>query len=375
MPEPKWDGQRWRIRAMKDGQKVSFSSSIPGRKGRQEVMKSYDCWLYDQMPGNKSVEKICEEYIDDLKARRGEHAASVYQNSAYIKLYILPSVGSKKINQVSTREWQNLINQARAKTGEPLSQKSLKNLRTVIMAIIKYGYEDYQCDLLRGHLYIPADRKLPHREVLQREDVARLLEPSDLWFHPYFCFLVVTGMRPGEALGLQISDIEGSSITIKRSINDRGYITPGKNENARRAIPLGATALGILRHTIQRSEALKLNTEWIFCSKDGSAGSQIATRKDWAKLKEERNLPGTIYSLRHTFISLMKSVMPEQAIKDIVGHSTSMDTFGIYGHIMNEDVRKSAELIDLTVASLGQIFGQTESASDGRSGHLTAESP
>lgn len=66
------------------------------------------------------------------------------------------------------------------------------------------------------------------------------------------------------------------------------------------------------------------------------------------KLKEERNLPGTVYSLRHTFISMMKSVMPEQTIKDIVGHSVSMDTFGTYGHIVDGDAKRAAEIIDLT---------------------------
>ena len=85
-------------------------------------------------------------------------------------------------------------------------------------------------------------------------------------------------------------------------------------------------------------------------------------RKHWAKLKEERGLPGTVYSLRHTFITLMKNVMPESMIKDIVGHSTSMDTFGTYGHILSGDAKKAAEIIDL----LGASLGADSSASGGR---------
>ena len=86
-------------------------------------------------------------------------------------------------------------------------------------------------------------------------------------------------------------------------------------------------------------------------------------RKHWSKLKRERDLPGTVYSLRHTFISLMKNVMPEQTIKDIVGHSVSMDTFGTYGHIIDGEERQAAKVIDLT---LGDIFGDTESTTDGQ---------
>ena len=81
------------------------------------------------------------------------------------------------------------------------------------------------------------------------------------------------------------------------------------------------------------------------------------------KLKEQRGLPGSAYSLRHTFITMMKNVMPEQMIKDIVGHAVSMDTFGTYGHILNDETRQAAEIISLT---FGQNLGQNESTSGGQ---------
>ena len=203
------------------------------------------------------------------------------------------------------------------------------------MGIVKFGYADYQCELLRSNLYIPQGREKKEKEILQLDDVQRLFEPSDEWFHPAFCLAILTGLRPGELLGLKTSDIHGDHISIQRAINDRGYITDGKNKNARRIIPIGRLASVILNDTVERNKDLKLHTDWIFCSRDGSNGTQIAMRKSWNRLKEERNLPGTPYSLRHTFISLMKNVMPEQMVKDIVGHSASMPTFEVYGHILD----------------------------------------
>ena len=44
----------------------------------------------------------------------------------------------------------------------------------------------------------------------------------------------------------------------------------------------------------------------------------------------------------------MKNVMPEQMIKDIVGHAVSFDTFGTYGHILDDEDKRAAEIIDLT---------------------------
>lgn len=347
MNEPKWDGQRWRIRIMQDGKTHSFSCKTPGAKGRKEVTRLYHEWLYGEGSGEKTVNQVAREYLDDIQARRGKGCEAYVQNECYIRLYVAPVCGSKKIGRMTQRDWQAVINGATGASGKPLAHKTLLNLRGMIMGIIKFGYQDYQCELLRGELYIPVGHARGEKEILQEDDIQRLLEPSDKWYHPLFCFLAITGMRPGEALGLQIDDVLGSSVRIRRAVNARQKITEGKNENAKRIIPIGALARSILRKTIRRNEEHKLHTQWIFCDLNGNPGSQSTMRKQWNQLKKERNLPGTVYSLRHTFISMMKNVMPEQMIKDIVGHSVSMDTFGTYGHIIEGDSDRAAKIIDL----------------------------
>ena len=361
MTSPKWDGKRWRIRVMKEGRPFSFSSSVPGAKGRKEVQQKYDQWFYGEASGSKTVGRVAQEFLEDVKARRGENSEAYSQYERYIRLYIAPRIASVKICKVTLRDWQSVINEASGRN-KALSEKTLKNLRGIIKGIIKFGYEDYQCELLRGNLYIPKGHSKKEKEILQKDDARRLLEESDLWYHPLFCFLLLTGMRPGEALGLQVDDVRGSIVTIKRSVNAAGQITEGKNENARRVVPIGNMTRAILDKTIQRNNEYKLHTKWIFCSPDGSMGNQSTMRNHWEKLKKERNLPGTVYSLRHTFISMMKNVLPEQSIKDIVGHSVSMTTFETYGHFVDGDQKRAAEIIDLT---FGQNLGQNESTTDG----------
>ena len=347
MPTPKWDGRRWRIQARHEGRRFSFSSSTPGAKGRRECQRKYDSWYYGEATGEKTVARVASEYMEDLKARCGEDSPSIRHNEGYIRLYIVPVSGDKKICKMTLRDWQGIINSATGRN-RPLSEKTLKNLRSIIMAIIKFGYEDYQCEMPRGKLYIPKGHSKQEKEILQKDDLRRLFEPSDLFFHPMFCFLALTGVRPGEALGLRIEDLKGDRVEIKRSINDQNNITEGKNTNAKRIIPIGALAKAILEDTIARNEALNLRTEWIFCSPDGSHGCQSTMRNHWNKLRKERDLPGTVYSLRHTFVSMMKNVMPEQMIKDIVGHSVNMTTFETYGHILDGEEKQAADIIDLT---------------------------
>jgi len=365
MNSPRWDGRRWIVQEQKDGRRKTFTSSIPGAKGRKEAIKKYEKWYFGEANGEKTVKQVVEEYLQDVKARCGEDSPALEQYECYTRLYIVPQCGTRKICKMTLRDWQSVINEASGEK-KALSDKTLRNLRGIIMSIIKFGYEDYQCELPRGDLYIPKGRSKEEKQILQRDDVRRLLQPSELWYHPLFCFLCITGMRPGEALGLQVGDIEGDRVYIRRSVNARGYITDGKNENARRMIPIDGLASSILRKTIQRNQDMNLRTKWIFCSMDGSQGNQHTMRNQWRKLKAERNLPGTVYCLRHTFISMMKTVMPEAMIKDIVGHSVSMDTFGTYGHITDNESREAAQIINLTFGqNLDALLDADESTSDG----------
>lgn len=190
--KPTWTGNRWRIQARKDGKRYSFSSSVPGAKGRKECQRKYDNWYYGEATGEKSVKRVCQEYLDDLMARRGKDAPSIEFNERSLRLYVLPKVGDKKMCKMTLRDWQNIINTATGQKGE-LSEKTLKNLRATISAVIKFGYQDYQCEPLRGSLYIPQGHSKKEKEILQKDDIRRLFEPSDLWFHPLFLFGCLNG--------------------------------------------------------------------------------------------------------------------------------------------------------------------------------------
>jgi integrase len=352
-----WDDKqkKWRLHVRVDGIAKSFVSRKPGRKGLKEVNQRYENWLLNNSSSVElTVKQLSEQYLEDMKARLGDKSESYKQNEQYLRLYVLPKLGTYKIRKITLRQWQNLLNEATG-VNKPLAKKTLMNLRGIITSLVKYGYQNYQCELLRGSLSIPKGHSQKEKEILQPDEIRRLLEPSDLWYWPVFCFLIYTGMRPGEALGLKVEDIQGSSIRIRRAINYSGTITEGKNANARREVPIGPTARQILYDTIQRNKDNKLDTEWVFCSHDGGHGNQSTMNNHWLKLKRERDLSSTVYGLRHTFISLMKHYMPESRIKDIVGHSASMPTYdGTYSHIVDGESLKSAAIIDSTLKSIAE---------------------
>lgn len=369
MITPTWDGRRWRIQARKDGKRYSFSCSIAGAKGRRECQRKYDAWFYGEATGEKTVSKICSEFLEDIKARRGERSPAYVLYERYIRLYVLPKCGNGKMNRMTLRGWQSVINDAEGRN-KALSEKTLKTLRGIIMSVIKFAYEDYQCEPIRGTLYIPKGHAKTEKEILQKEDIRKLFEPTDhpSWYLPLFRFLLCTGLRCGEGLGIQIGDIQGNRLIISRSVTADGQISDCKNRNARRVVPLGDLAMSIIKETIKRNEDCNLHTPWIFCSIDGSQGNQSTMRNQWNALKKEKGLPvrSTCYSLRHTFVSLMRDTMPSELLKSVIGHSATTDTYGLYSHYVNGEERRAASIIDLT---LGDNLGDTKSISGGQNGH------
>ena len=357
MATPKYNKQRglWIIQGQKNGIKKVFYSSTPGQKGKREVLDKYDDWVEFGGISKVTVEKCVELYLKDIEARLGR-GETYREAEKYTRLYVVPTLGKAKMNNITLRDWQSVINEARpiSKSVKSLSHKTLTHLRSVIVGLHKFAYRNYYCDEWRGTLYIPQGHKKNERQILQPSQIKRLFEPSDLWFYPAFLVMLLCGLRPGECLGLKIQDIGDGVLYIQRSLNDHGEITKGKNKNARRVVPLPPLALEVIEKTIERNQKARFGTDWIFPNGVGNQPDQDNVRKHWNKLKEERGLVGTPYSLRHTFISIVSSQthLAEGTIRELVGHSDSFDSFGTYKHKVEGEIEQASEIINLTFERL-----------------------
>ena len=82
--------------------------------------------------------------------------------------------------------------------------------------------------------------------------------------------------------------------------------------------------------------------------------SPTAYRERWQRYCESNNMTRTTpYELRHTFVSVAKT-LPAGEVKNLVGHSQSMDTFGIYGHtLLGEDERTAQKINGLFTQIVG----------------------
>ena len=235
--------KRWKIQVQRDGVRRTFYSSKPGRTGQREANKKADEWLDDNI-SNANV-RVSELYSDYLHEKQ-----ITTSTSNYIKLdsigrnYIDPEIGRLKISAINEQKLQNIINNAYKKG---LSRKTLINIKAAITEFIKFCRKSGATTLYPENITIPHAAKYKGKKILQPDDFKKLFECDTILMNgietydecvPAYRFQVLNGLRPGELLGLEWSDISDGIVHINRSRNALNEVTSGKNENAKRSFAL-----------------------------------------------------------------------------------------------------------------------------------------
>lgn len=342
---PRWDekNRRWQLNAQKNGVRKSFYSSNPKPAGRAEVKLKRDLWL-DGFNDKSTYrfERAWGLYMDDIRARTSK--INSFQRDKVGRLYVLPRLGMKRISSISDQDWQDCISKAKGEKGQALSRKSLSNIRDAISGFCRFARKSRMIERLPIELLIP--KYAPHigKTILQPDQLKVLFEPSGEWYINSWRLMVVLGLRPGEAYGLQKNDIKCGVLRVRRSLSIEDEITPGKNKNARRDIKLHSLAQEIVSEQLLQISGI--DTPWLFCRPDGDVPRPKLIYLHWQKYASIKGLKASPYGLRHTFVSLAKNDLPPELLKNYVGHSAAMNTFGVYGHNVDGEMDRTANLLD-----------------------------
>lgn len=341
---------RWQINVQKDGIRKTFSSSTPGRTGQREANRKADEWLDDNIDkASTRCDKLYNEWIDELKLTTSRSHWTQY--AMYGRTRIIPEIGRIKIGNVNEQHLQNVINKG-FKAG--LAKKTLQNIKACMTAFIKWCRKNKATQLLVENLTIPKNAAVGERTILQPQDLSILFSSDesedhgkavhDTYINAYR-FEVVTGLRPGELIALKKSDLKGNCISIRRSINTFHEETRGKNDNARRNVALTPIAAMILADQEKLRRSLGYSSDFIFPNEQDDFIRPQTYRVRWQRYCRHNGISRTTpYELRHTFVSMMKN-LPEGTLKQLVGHSRSMDTYGVYSHEMRDENERTASML------------------------------
>ena len=130
--------KRWQINVQKEGVRKTFTSSTEGKKGKIEAEKKADEWLESNAPkeqdNNARFGTLWAEFLADYKIEGNTGQYRQYEQLG--RLWLLPFLKHKKINKITSQDWQDCINTAFATKN--LSKKSCQNIRGTITAFYRY---------------------------------------------------------------------------------------------------------------------------------------------------------------------------------------------------------------------------------------------
>ena len=263
----------------------------------------------------------------------------------------------RKIQAFISSLAQDGINQ---KTGLGLSEKTQKHYLTFISDVMLYAK---RCGIIydnpcRDITFTKSQKK--EKEVYSLEEAKQLLalidEKAPLNYSLFFNLLAYSGMRRGEALGLEYKDInfETSVLTICRTSNyHQGYgvytDTP-KTKSSYRSLYIQPKIVGLIEllKTQQEQQAkdcgdLWVETDRLFIKWNGQPLHPSAPYKWLKRFCERENVSFKgLHSFRHFVASqALASGVDVKAVSSMLGHSQTSTTLNIYAHVVQQANEKA----------------------------------
>lgn len=332
---------------------LNHTTEVKAHKYKDELLARIDAGLFF-CPAPLLVSALIKEWLDQ-KQRGGLRPASLYTYTDAANAYLKPHIGQLQLKAVTPLAVRNLYN---ALQDRGLSDTTIKYARTVLNLImrdaVRWGYlkENPSRD-------IPAPKGAAGRVAhCMNVDEARafieaaLLDPDDL----IFAFAVLTGLRPGEYLGLPRQHLE----LITRGDAERGlvrvrqvafklrggWVFPApKTKKGQRDVPFPAWLYReLLRlEKLVDSRRRMAGAEWadfnlVFPTNHGAP--QSAEWLEQSRLRSLLKRAGlaphfTLYSLRYTYATLQfMAGERDKVISDLTGHTKVDFTKDVYTKVL-----------------------------------------
>lgn len=248
---------------------------------------------------------------------------------------IIERFGNKKIDEIKPIEIQVWLKEL----GDVYAQKTVSNHKCILSSIFDYAIVNLNIDM-----YNPCDRvKLPSglkkgtREALSETERRAILSTTKDEFQLGFIILF-TGARLGEALALQMKDVDFKEnvIHINKSVGFHGnqpFINPPKTITSNRTVPL-------LPPLKQRLKELKLKPTDYLVSGEKPLTKSVLYRR-WEKYCKDKNIRIDRHSIRHQYATtLYEAGIDMKSAQELLGHAQISTTMDIYTHISESKLKQ-----------------------------------
>lgn len=317
-----------------------------------------------------TISELANEFMSDHVQRRNLAMSTTRQYKELIYDRIVPAFEKKAVQDITARDinrfYQQLAQEpaktGRSKTGKLSGTYRLKYhvaLHSMLAYAVRMGYISVN----------PADAVEPPRkdtketDFYELDDCRKLLEaldalPDTQW-RLFFYMSIYTGMRPGELIGLNWSDIVDNVLTVRAGavyVNGKGTIRTDrpKTQKSIRMIDLPPAVMTLLKkHKIEQAEyKLRFAADWpepdaVFTGDLGYRLNISSPTQKFQKIVKQYNLrPITLYGLRHTAATIMIAQgLNARDVAARLGHAQASTTLNIYAHAFMDANTRATEAI------------------------------
>ncbi len=208
---------------------------------------------------------------------------------------------------------------------------------------------------LKSDMGKPSDKKEALTIDVQKKFLEAVVGYS---YENQYRFVLQTGLRTGELIGLKWSDIdfENRTMKIERTMEYRykvgeWRVGPPKSKSGYRTIPLTDEAILILENQRSKNKSLKLvPMEWkdiVFLCRKETPVKNSTYDTGLFKYCDRVGIPRfSMHVLRHTFATrCIEGGMKPKTLQKILGHSNIGITMNLYVHITEDEKHREIDLV------------------------------
>lgn len=308
-------------------------------------------------PGRTTVAQFLDRWLSDVAAPR-LRAKTVLSYRQVIRLHITPHIGHvvlQKLTPQQVQAWMAEVGKGHVSPRTVGYARSV--LRSALTQAVRWGVVQRNV----ATLVDPPRVVRPEIRPLDEAQARSLLKVAGGHrLHALFAVAVALGLRQGEALGLQWSDVdyETQTIHVRRALQRIGpgwQLVEPKSTRSRRSIAMPGVVTDALRaHKVRQLEdRLVAGSEWqehgfVFTSRTGTPLEGRNVSRVLATLLKEASLPSIrFHDLRHTAATLLLAMgVDPRTIMETLGHSQISLTLNTYSHVLPAMQREAAKRMD-----------------------------